>query len=112
MPGCETRAEAERIWRDTRESAGKLFMCSVSGRRIFALRYRVRGTETAVTIGEPEAVTGELVQVILESEGFLIWTENHGIVRGAPIPAGLPEEVIEFEESWSRLAPPPGPTTR
>ncbi len=98
VPECETQADAEGIWRATCEFAKQTLGWAVGERMIFEIRYRAAGNKETATVGKPESSTGEKVQVILESESFLVCTENRGVARGMPLLVGTPHEVIEFDE--------------
>jgi hypothetical protein len=101
VPAVEDRAQAEGVWEATRAFAHDQLAWDVSDRRIFQINYQHNGRPYVAEVGLPDARTGETLLVILESNAYLVCTENRGVVRGEPIIVGR-EQVRTVED----FAPP------
>lgn len=59
--------------------------CRIKPARIFSLTYTREGQQLAVTVGETDPRTGQLVMAILQSDDYLICTPYYGVRRGEPM---------------------------
>lgn len=103
VPFIDDDDEAEIIWTGLRE---RLFDVGIptTRRRIGALSLDDRKPDWRLEVGDEAPDSLEPVLVILEASDmdiFLVFTPNHGLVRGAPYPVALPEHgsAIPFDET-------------
>ena len=79
-------------------------MGPIREQRYYAIYYKDNGEEQVAKVGEPEALTKEMVIAILRTERdngpFLICTPNRGVARGHPVFAdgGPDTRAIHFED--------------
>lgn len=66
------------VWQSTKKFAEETLRWKVSERRIHSISYRHDGVEYRAEVGQPDPRVHEVVLVILESNTFLVCTENRG----------------------------------
>lgn len=91
--------EAQVVWDATKRFAEDSLGWVVSDRRIFSIGYQHEGSQYHAEVGKPDPRIGEIVIAILESNSYLVCTQNRGVVRGMPILVGREQEneVTEFQ---------------
>jgi hypothetical protein len=99
VPAARDDAQAEEVWEATRKFARDQLGWEVGERRIFRIEYTHDGQDLVAQVGEQEPRQGEPVLVILESNAYLVCTENRGVARGAPILVGLQtvSKIVDFD---------------
>ena len=60
----------------------------VSDRRIFSIAYVHNGKDSYAEVGKADPDIGETILVILESNSYLVCTQNRGVLRGMPLLVG------------------------
>jgi hypothetical protein len=105
VPASKDDEQAEQVWQATKKFAEQQLGWKVSDRRIYSLSGLARAAQAGRRSGGGSAVVGEiderqdeLVLVILESNAYLVCTQNRGVARGDPILVGREEvqQVIDF----------------
>jgi len=91
IPAADDAQGAEHVWTATRTFVHQQLGWEVRNRRIFRLGYHHEGKAYVAEVGQPDARTGELVIVILESNAFLVCTGSRGVLRGEPVLVGHDE---------------------
>jgi hypothetical protein len=99
VPAASTPEQAEEVWNATRKFAGDTMAGPIGARRIFRLSYLHKGKRLTAEVGQPEPLTGEPVVVILDSNPYLVCTQDRGVVRGTPVLVGrgAVSEVVDFD---------------
>ena len=99
VPAAKDNAQAKRVWAATRKFAEQNLQRTVSDRRIFSVAYRHNGREYYAEVGKPDPRVEETVLVILESNPFLVCTQNRGVIRGLPVLVGRDEilRIVDFD---------------
>lgn len=111
VPGAASSEVALKAWEAFRQFARDTLGWPVTERKIFSIRYRHNDEEHRAEVGWIFKPTREAVLAILESDAYLICTENRGGVRGEPILVGKEEvlSVTDFDVSSPGKKPKPKP---
>ena len=99
VPATVDDVEAQVVWDATRRFAEDSLGWVVSERRIFSIGFQHEGKSYHAEVGKPDPHVGETVIAILESNSYLVCTQNRGVVKGMPILVGRDDqnEVTEFQ---------------
>jgi hypothetical protein len=84
VPATVSDTQAEVVWEATR-TAAQARGRRVDPRRVYSVTYEHNGRVRQAKVGERDPSTFEPVLVILEADGYLICTTNHGVLRGQPV---------------------------
>jgi hypothetical protein len=100
VPSAKDDRQADFIWNATRAAAARAIGREVGETRIFSLTYERAGKLYRAQVGERDPRVFEPVVAILEANGYLVCTSNHGVVRGQPIQVAVNEvrEIEYFDE--------------
>ena len=100
VPSAKDDRQADFLWNATRDAASRAIGREVGDARVFSLMYERSGKLYRAQVGEREPRFFEPVVAILEANGYLVCTSNHGVLRGQPIQVAVNEvrEVEYFEE--------------
>ncbi|HME68916.1 MAG TPA: hypothetical protein VKM54_03510 [Myxococcota bacterium] len=100
VPHAEDRAQADRVWDDTRAFL-ESHSCRTTGRRIYSIAYEHDGRRWLDQVGERDRYGLETILVLLEAVGhpglFYCCTENRGVIRDGPILTGDVVSIVDFD---------------
>ena len=100
IPYAKDKKQAEEVLQGIKKFAKETIGWDITDRRIFSLNYTHEGRKYHSEVGKTDDRVGEKVIAILESNTYLVCTQNRGVVRGGPVLVGKMEatRVIDFEE--------------
>jgi len=100
IPYAKDKKQAKEVFQGIKKFAKKSIGWDVTDRRIFSLTYVYERKKYHSEVGKPDDRVNEEVIAILESNTYLVCTQNRGVFRGEPVLVGKEEatRVIDFEE--------------
>ena len=108
IPYAEDEDAAEQVYRTVARRCFKKIGLDVNPRRVFALRYRLQGSEYLAQVGveHPPGNPEEVICILATKPGYLICTISKGVNYGMPImiPHGLVSDVEYFNNVRDEIA--------
>ena len=97
VPKCDTPELALEVWDVVKRRCEDYLKGEINDTKIYSLLYLNEGKRYFVTVGEEHPENGEIVDVIFESDMYLICTRNQGVKTGTPIMVGSVVDIEEFD---------------
>ncbi len=90
----------DEFYQTIKKTVGKNMGWKIGDRKIYSIKYRLKGKEYRAEVGKYDAASKEDVIVILESNAYLVCTPNRGILHGAPFLVAKEQvlDIVDFEE--------------
>ena len=97
VPKYDTTELALEVWDVVKRRCEDHLKREIKDSKVYSLLYLNEGKRYFVTVGEEHPGNGEIVDIIFESDMYLICTRNQGVKKGTPITVGNIVDIEEFE---------------